>query len=327
MATRIRAKFGDPLNSMPHSLEDSLNMQRARPLIVAVIPAFNEEKNIAKVILLTKRYVDKIIVCDDGSDDMTSEIAESLGADVVKHKGHMGYGAALATLFKSTEQAGADVMVTIDGDGQHDPADVPRLTELITNGEADIAIGSRFSEGSDSTHVPRYRKIGIKVITVISDKTTSSGVTDAQSGLRAYSRRALELVRPSEMGMGASVEILARAHDARLRIKEIPVKITYDRDSSTHNPIVQGVDVVMSTIKLQSIRHPLIFYGVPGFILLLIALAFSWWDLTIFVQSDRVVTNIALVAVATGVIGLILMATAVMLWVLISVIREKQVRT
>jgi glycosyltransferase involved in cell wall biosynthesis len=306
------------------SLESTRSVHRDRTRIIACIPAYNEEKNIAKVIVLTKRYVDKIIVCDDGSTDMTSEIAESFGAEVIRHERNLGYGAALATLFRRAKESDADIMVTLDGDGQHNPADVPRITKLIKSKEADIVIGSRFSGGNgDSKGVPAYRKIGIKAITMLSQKAGSTGVTDSQSGLRAYSRRALELVRPSEMGMGASTEILSHAGEAQLRVKEVPVKISYSDDSSTHNPVFHGLDVVLSTVKHLSIKHPLMFYGIPGFVCLVVALGFLWWDLTIFVETRRVVTNIALVTVASGIVGLILMAIAVMLWVLISVIREK----
>ena len=308
-----------------HPQQSTSATRSARPLVVACIPAYEEEKNIAKVIVSVKKYVDKVIVCDDGSRDMTAEIAAGLGAEVVRHRRNTGYGAALASLFKKAREANADVMVTIDGDGQHNPADVPVLTKMITDGEADIVIGSRFS-GESSKGVPRYRQIGIKVITRLS-KAGSGGdaasLTDAQSGLRAYNRRALELVRPSEMGMGASTEILSHAWKANLKIKEVPVSISYHADSSTHNPLVHGLDVMLSTVKHLSIQHPLVFYGLPGACLSLIALIFSWWDLTIFVESRRLVTNIALVALATGVIGLILMAVAVMLWVLISVIRGR----
>jgi glycosyltransferase involved in cell wall biosynthesis len=302
-----------------------LQVEGTRPFIVAGIPAYDEEKNIAKVITSIKKYVDKVIVCDDGSKDMTAEIAGALGVEVIRHGQNMGYGAALASLFKRAREVDADVMVTIDGDDQHNPADIPMLTRPITSGEADIVIGSRFS-GGDSKGVPRYRKLGIVAITRLSQTARPAGdasLTDAQSGLRAYGRRALEVIRPSEMGMGASTEILTHAWDAQLSIKEVPVKIAYHSESSTHNPLYHGVDVILSTVKHLSIKHPLIFYGLPGILFFVVALCFSWWDLTIFVESRRLVTNITLVALFMGVVGLILMAVAVMLWVLISVIRGK----
>src|ERR1022692_5110080 len=120
-----------------------------QPNVVACIPAFNEEEHIASVILGVRPHVEKIIVCDDGSHDMTSEIAEALGAKVVRHERNLGYGSALSTLFESARKENAGIMVMIDGDGQHDPNDIPRLIGPIIEGGADVVIGSRFLDSSD----------------------------------------------------------------------------------------------------------------------------------------------------------------------------------
>ena len=113
-------------------------------LIVASIPAYNEEKTIARMILLAKKYVDMVVVCDDGSTDMTAKIAENMGAGVLRHKRNAGYGAAIKSLFGRARELGADIMITLDGDGQHDPNEIPLLLKPITEGIADIAVGSRF---------------------------------------------------------------------------------------------------------------------------------------------------------------------------------------
>ncbi|MGD1055579.1 MAG: glycosyltransferase family 2 protein [Nitrososphaerales archaeon] len=290
-------------------------------MIVAAIPAFNVEKSIAKVILLAKKSVDMVIVCDDGSKDMTGDISRSLGAKVIAHERNMGYGAALSTLFKEARRAGGDVMVTIDGDGQHDPREIGKLTGPVLSGEADVVIGSRFLKGGQSG-MPGYRRVGVATINKVSGQMAYAGITDSQSGYRAYDRKAIELLSPSEMGMGASTEILSRAGEAHLKILEVPVEISYDEGSSTHNPVYHGLDVLLSTVKQLSIKHPLIFYGVPGFASLLVALGFWWWTLSLFEQTHALVTNLALIAVASTVVGLVFMAVAVMLWVLISVVRE-----
>jgi glycosyltransferase involved in cell wall biosynthesis len=290
-------------------------------LIVAAIPAFNVEKSIARVILLAKKSVDMVIVCDDGSKDMTGDISRSLGAKVIVHEHNMGYGAALSTLFKEAKRAGADVMVTIDGDGQHDPREIEKLTGPVSSGEADVVIGSRFLKGGQSG-MPGYRRVGVATINKVSGQMAYAGITDSQSGYRAYDRKAIELLSPSEMGMGASTEILSRAGEAHLKILEVPVEISYDEGSSTHNPVYHGLDVLLSTVKQLSIKHPLIFYGVPGFASLLVALGFWYWTLSLFEQTHALVTNLALIAVASTVVGLVFMAVAVMLWVLISVVRE-----
>ena len=95
--------------------------------IVAAIPAYNEEKTIARVILLSQRYVDRIVVCDDGSSDMTALIAERMGADVIRHEGNKGYGAAISNLFMVARKLNVDILVTLDADGQHNPEQIPQI--------------------------------------------------------------------------------------------------------------------------------------------------------------------------------------------------------
>jgi glycosyltransferase involved in cell wall biosynthesis len=293
----------------------------SKPFIIAAIPAFNEEKTIAKVVILAQKYVDKVIVCDDGSTDMTGKIAEKLGAEVLNHERNLGYGAALASLFDRAKDIGADIMVTLDGDGQHNPCDIPKLIGAIAKGEAEIVIGSRFLNG-ENYGVPNYRKAGIKFITKLASNLTYNELTDAQSGFRAYSKRALDVLRPSEMGMGASTEILIKAHEAGLKLKEVPTEISYIEHGSTHNPVSHGVEVVLSTIKHLSINRPLLFYGVPGFFSILVASFFWLWTLDTFVKTRQVVTNITLIAIGASIVGLMLLTTGVMLWVLTSIVRE-----
>jgi glycosyltransferase involved in cell wall biosynthesis len=136
-------------------------------MIIVAIPALNEERSIAKVVLMARAHVDKVLVCDDGSTDMTGPIAAALGAEVVRHPRNLGYGAALATLFRTAREIGADVLVTLDGDGQHDPNSIPNVIEPILRGDCDICIGSRFVQGLTSD-VPKYRKVGIEAINALS---------------------------------------------------------------------------------------------------------------------------------------------------------------
>ncbi len=243
-----------------------------------------------------------------------------MGAEVVKHNRNMGYGAALASLFERALEIGADIVVTLDADGQHDPRFIPRLVDPIIKGEADLVIGSRFIEGSGG--IPWYRKVGIKLITALTRRLSRSDLTDAQSGLRAYSREALEAVIPSETGMGASTEILLRARRANLRIKEVPVVVDYDVESgSSKNPLAHGIEVILTTIKHYSLNRPLLFYGVPG----LAALSVSgiMWIRTfqIFAATHRIVTNVALAAIGSTITGLILITTGLMLWTIVSLLR------
>jgi len=291
-----------------------------KPTIIACIPAYNEEKTIARVIVEAQRYVDKVIVCDDGSKDLTGEIAERLGATVIRHEKNVGYGGALSSLFKKAREIDPDVMVVLDADLQHNPNDIPKIVSPVLNGEADIAIGSRFLEKEAA--VPKYREVGIKIITKLTKSASYKGVSDAQSGFRAYNRKAIHSIMPSEQGMGASTEILLKAKENGLKVVEVPIKINYNVEKpSTQNPIYHGLDVILSIVKYMSIRRPLLFYGVPGMISMLISLFFWVWTLQTFAATRQIITNVTLIAVATMIVGLMLLTTAIILWVLISVVR------
>ncbi len=291
--------------------------------VVVCIPAYNEEATIAKVVLKAKRYADAVLVCDDGSTDMTGEIAEALGAIVIRHGRNLGYGAALASLFKNALKLNPEVVVTIDADGQHDPDDIPRLIEPILRGEADVVIGSRFADGSEG-RMPRYRVYGIKTITGISGALSGLKVTDAQSGFRAYSGRVLKLLVPVEEGMGASTEILSRASQHNLRVVEVPIAVRYG--GARRNPLAHAVEVVMSTIKFASIRHPVLFYGAPGAALVLAGAFFLAWTLKIYATEGRVVTNIALAALGLTLTGMLLLIAAIILYTIVAIVREEMYR-
>ena len=296
-------------------------MRSTRPFIVACIPAYNEEKTIAKVIIKAMKHVDKVIVCDDGSADMTGEIAERLGAEVIRHERNMGYGAAIGSLFEKAREENADIIVTLDADGQHDPDDIPKLIKPIVDQEADIVIGSRFL--TKEVEIPTYRKIGIKVINWIM-RAKAKTITDTQSGFRAYSNRALQLIKPTEMGMGVSTEILLKAEQNNLKIKEVPIKISYKVERpSTINPLTHALDVIFSTIKQLSIRHPLMFYGIPGTISLIIALGAGLMLIHLFNATRYFSLPLAIIAVGFGLAGAILCSTAIILWILVSLVRER----
>jgi len=149
--------------SKNHSIEIEA-AEALKQFVVVGIPAFNEEKTIAKVILQCQEYADKVVVCDDGGTDMTGEIASRLGADVVRHEKNLGYGAAIQTLFRRARELDADILVTLDGDGQHDPSDIPNVVTPIKNGAADITFGSRFINGHLSSIMPWYRRAGVKLL-------------------------------------------------------------------------------------------------------------------------------------------------------------------
>ncbi|MGI0057012.1 MAG: glycosyltransferase family 2 protein, partial [Nitrosarchaeum sp.] len=165
-------------------------------LNIACIPAYNEESSIQDVVKKSIPHVDKVVVCDDGSTDNTAKLAKEAGATVITHDKNQGYGAAISTLFDYARKQNAQIMITIDGDGQHDPGQIPLLINAMTTHNVDVVIGSRFLD--DNTKASGYRKTGIKIITSASNYGTNFKVTDSQSGFRAYSKDAIDAVHPTE---------------------------------------------------------------------------------------------------------------------------------
>ena len=289
--------------------------------IIIGIPAFNEEKNIASIITKLMNITDSIIVCNDGSSDLTSEIAEKMGAEVINHEKNLGYGAAIRSIFLKAKELDGDILVTFDADGQHRIEDIENVTAPIINQEAELVIGSRFLDDSEK-EVPQYRKVGIKVITKITNASIKEKLTDSQSGFRAYSKKVVDELNPSELGMGISTEILIKASTKNFKITEVPIKILYSGDTSTHNPISHGSSVILSTIKYTSIEHPLKFYGIPSVIFFIIGLSFTYLSAQYYAEIGRLNTNLTIVAAGTVLIAVVLLITSILLYSLVSVVRE-----
>ena len=290
--------------------------------IIVGIPAFNEEKNIAAIITKLADITDTIIVCNDGSLDLTSDIAERMGAFVINHEKNLGYGAAIRSIFLKAKELDGDILVTFDADGQHRIEDIEKVTKPIIDQEVDLVIGSRFLDESEK-EVPRYRKVGIKVITKITNASIKKQLTDSQSGFRAYSKKVLNELNPSELGMGISTEILIKASNKNFRITEVPIKILYSGDTSTHNPVSHGSSVILSTIRYTSIEHPLKFYGIPSMILFIIGISFTYLAVEYYAEIGRLNTNLTIIAAGTVLIAVVLLITSVLLYSLVSVVREK----
>ena len=285
------------------------------------IPAYNEEKNIGVIITKLKKITDSIIVCDDGSDDLTAKIARDLGAIVVTHKRNLGYGAAIKTIFQKSREIECDILVTFDADGQHRVEDIESVINPIKNNDSDIVVGSRFLNNEND--IPNYRKLGIKVITQVTNASIKKQLTDSQSGFRAYNKQVINDITPSDAGMGVSTEILIKSSRNNFRISEVPIKILYEGDTSTHNPVSHGTSVLMSTIKFTSIEHPLKFYGLPSVIFFIIGITFTYFSVQYYTEIGRLNTNLVVIAGASLVIAVILIIAAILLYSLVSVVREK----
>ena len=290
--------------------------------ITVGIPAFNEEKNIASIIQKLSQVADTVIVCDDGSTDNTAKIAEKMGAIVITHQQNLGYGGAIRSLFLKARELDSDMLVTLDSDGQHRISDVLPVVDPILKNQADLVIGSRFLT-ENQKDMPKYRKIGIKMITKLANTSLEESVTDSQSGFRAYGKNILSKITPSEKGMGVSNEILMKVSKTGFKIVEVPIVVSYEGDTSTQHPVSHGASVTMSTLKFISIENPLKFYGIPGLVFLAIGLIFTIMTIQGFSETRQILLGPAIIGVGTIVFGTVLLMTSIILFSIVNVIREK----
>ncbi|MDP2767178.1 MAG: glycosyltransferase family 2 protein [Candidatus Methanoperedens sp.] len=295
--------------------------RRSKITTIAAMPAFNEEKYIAKVIVGCRKYVDKVIVLDDGSTDATAEIAEALGAIVIKHPENRGYGAALQTIFKTAREMNVDAMVILDSDGQHDPKEIPKLLGPLNNG-TDIVIGSRFIN-ANGPNVPAYRKAGMKVLDVVTNIAGGINVSDSQSGFRAYGRKAIEKIRINENDMPAGSEILMQIKDHDLKFKEVEIHCNYDvEDTSSQNPMTHGFSVLMSILNTIGEKRPIMYLGLPGTILIIIGIFYGGWTLQLYSSNKILPIGNALISVMTTLIGVFSVFTAIILYTMTNFIQR-----
>jgi glycosyltransferase involved in cell wall biosynthesis len=291
--------------------------------IIVCIPAYNEEDNIREIITKAKTHASEVIVYDDGSIDRTSEIAKEVGAVVIRNSRNKGYGKALSELFKFALKRNADIMITLDSDGQHDPDQIPEIIDPLMKNEADIVIGSRFLKKEDMQHVPSYRNFGIRAITKFTQVVSYNKITDAQSGFRAYNLNALDNLKLYEDGMAISTEILLKANEHNLRVAEVPITVTYNGNGSTHNPIAHGLAVFNHLFRYLSFRKPLIFYGIPGLLLLFISSIFMYSALDLFSTTRFVSTNMIILSLGFAIMGILLMATSAIVYTLITLFKGR----
>lgn len=199
---------------------------RQLPRFLAVIPALNEEASVGSVIARV-REVDPtahVVVVDDGSIDATADVARRAGADVISLPFNVGVGGALRAGFRYARRFGHQVVVQVDGDGQHRPEDIPTLLGCLD--EADIVIGARFA-GADEYEARGARRLAMRLLARSLSRRTGTRLTDATSGFRAFNRRAVELFAldyPAEY-LGDTVEALIIASRAGLRVVQVPVKM------------------------------------------------------------------------------------------------------
>jgi glycosyltransferase involved in cell wall biosynthesis len=277
---------------------------------VVLIPAFNEEKTIAKVIVQAKKYADEIIVVDDGSTDSTAMIAEALGATLIRHRSNMGKGAALRSLVEEARKREAAVFITMDADGQHDPKEIPSIAEPVLKGEADIVIGMReMTAGS----APRERIVGNRVLDAIISVKAGRNIKDTQSGFRAYSAKALHTIDFKQEGMAVETQTLIDAANAGLRIVEVPVSTTYEGIKARRNPAMHFSSILDYILSRTVVDSPLLYLGLPGLVSVLLGVVAGLIVIDTFFRTRLIAIGTALISAILIIIGIVALATALIL--------------
>jgi glycosyltransferase involved in cell wall biosynthesis len=297
--------------------ETETESNKKSKVIMAIIPAHNESETIGKVVAETKKYVNFVIVVDDGSSDNTSDVAASLNARVIRKKHNTGKGAALKRGFIECLKYNPDIVVTLDADGQHDPGEIPKLLEPIENEEADIVIGSRYGGSHvDFQTVPRYRRIGLSFIDFMNRNLADSRIKDTQSGFRIYARSVLSIISQySSTGFGVETEQLATAELYGLRVVELPISIRYKdlNNTSKHNPFLHGTRIIATILDIAVEKRPLLCFGVPGLFLMVAAVITTIILARLYVHTNYFSVPLTLIALGFVLLGFMLILVSLVL--------------
>lgn len=288
---------------------------------LAIIPCYNEATTIGSVVLKAKRHVDNVLVIDDGSIDDTAYVAKAAGATVISHSTNYGKSRAIKTGFKYALNQGFDYVVTIDGDGQHNPDEIPSVLGHLMNNGHDITIGLRFGNG---TEMPFGRKIGKRVLDYATSFGNGGYVTDSQCGFRAFNKKAVKIITPRLNGGDFSVESeqLIRAHELGLEVAHTNITCKYKNlDTSAKNPASHGFSVLSYVIWLVAERRPLLFISTPGFFMVLLGIFFGIRTLQYYNQTHVFLISYAILVSIFLIIGVLGMFIGLMLNVLPNIIK------
>jgi glycosyltransferase involved in cell wall biosynthesis len=282
--------------------------------VMVGIPCYNEEVAIGSLVLRASQYVDQVVVVDDGSTDKTAEVARLAGAHVLVHDANIGKGAALRDLFAYATQSGFGIIVIIDGDGQHNPDDIPKLLDPLLRDEADVVNGSRYLDGKVGS-TPRYRRFGQVVLDGVIHFGLNGGVTitDTQSGFRAFSTKTAPFFKFHSDKLAIDSEMLMDAANAQLRIKEVNIGVRYDVGCSSKHPVSHGLQVLTGVLRSIEFKRPLLAFTVPGLILVAVAAGIATFVIRDFLRVGYVVLGPTLLMLLLMLVGTFLVFTGIIL--------------
>lgn len=289
---------------------DAASARISQTGVVAVIPAFNEERFVASVVINARQHADLVIVVDDGSTDRTAFLAESAGARVIRMRENGGKGLALNAGFEAARQVNPRAVIMLDSDAQHDPAEIPLLAAPVLAGEADVVIGSRFL--GVKSKIPVWRQFGQHALNLATNATSGVNISDTQSGYRAFSPAALNVLRFRSKGLAVESEMQFLLSGAGLRVQEVPIQVKY-LDGNKRNPVTHGLKVIDAILALAARKRPLLFFSVPGVLLTAFGVVMGAWVLARLSTNPGIPVGTLIVASAAIMIGFLLCVTGIIL--------------
>jgi glycosyltransferase involved in cell wall biosynthesis len=292
----------------PQQMAPPLNLEDFN--IVIVIPAYNEERFIGSIVLLARQYSRHVIVVDDGSADATAELARLAGAQVIRHPENRGKGAALNTALQAAHLHNPDVVVMLDADGQHSLEELMRVVAPVLSGDADLVIGSRYI--GDSSQTPRHRIWGHWVFNWITRLASGVPASDSQSGYRAFSPQVLPVISFQSSGFSVESEMQFIVNQYGLRLVEVPITVQY-QDKPKRNVFSHGIMVLNGVLRLAGQYRPLLFFGVPGAIVLAAGLIWGWVVVDIYSRKLQLAVGYAMISVLLTILGCLMLSTGFIL--------------
>ena len=298
------------LRSVPEDVE--------RTVVVAV-PAYNEDRYIGSLVLKLRAGNRQVLVIDDGSSDDTAEVAEAAGATVISHPHNLGKTAAVENAFEQARHMNVDALVLLDGDSQHDPADIDAMVEPIFDGSAEMVVGSRFA-GVRSA-IPRWRVVGQHALTLATNIGSGLHLSDTESGFRAFSRRAVDEMRFTARGFALEPATQFQAKARGWKVVEVPIRVHYGIPLK-RNPVWHGVGQIDAILRLIAEHRPLLFFGLPGLFVLLAGLALGLQVVRIYDATQQLAIGYSLITVLLVIVGLLATFVGVMLHAIRDIVRE-----
>jgi glycosyltransferase involved in cell wall biosynthesis len=303
---QIRTAYSSPDLLMARS-------EAGRRILIA-IPCFNEEITIGSLVLKTLQYSPDVLVINDGSTDATAEIAEKAGAMTISHTRNRGKAAAVMTAVRFARKLGYDVLVLLDGDGQHSVDDIPNLIDPIIHSGADLVIGSRFINNGNGHRIPMYRRLGQKTLDLLTNTSMDFNGTDTQSGFRALSKMGIAHFKVNSDGYNIESDMIHHFKSEGLTIVEAPIRVRYDiPNGHKKEPFQHGFDILTHIIGLISYERPILAFGVPGMVVTLAGLMLGVYSLSVYFATGAFHYILFMVGITTLFLGLLFVVAAFIL--------------